>query len=316
MFSLVIITKNEVKNLARLLPEVSDWADEIIIYDNSDREQSQSALLAKQHGAKFYPSPLAWAGFGVQRQRAQALAQHDWILMLDADEIPDKAMKNAITRITQQTPQDTIYGMRRIDYIGSSAIDSPRVRLKPYWRLYPKRFGFDNTLVHESLQIEDAQTEVLDGYAHHYTSPDVAFWLRKRLAYALAWADERKNRPKRFGWSKIMLHSFGSFLKQYVVDKRCLCGKAGLITACLFAQYTFNKYALLYAEQRGLSTWYPQMKEQLEHALQNPEPAVGWKLPCLMLKRFVQQYRQASSQHRLFSAVLAAHHAFNQRVQL
>lgn len=312
MFSVVMITKNEHRNLSRLLPVLSGWADEIVIYDNSDREQNQSALLAEQYGAKFYRAQLSWAGFGVQRQRAQALATHDWILALDADEVPDETMRRAILQITNQPPQNTIYGMRNLDFIGHSRIDSPNVRLKAHWRLYPKRFGFDDALVHENLRLEGAHTAVLDGYAHHHTSPNSAFWLRKRLSYAQAWANDRVQK-KRFGVGKIVLHTVGAFFKQYFIDKRFLCGKAGLIYACLFAQYTFNKYALLYDQHRTpSSTLYPQMVEQLEHALTHPQSALGWRLPWVLAKRLMQTWWRSDFIH----AMMAMHHEFNQRVSL
>lgn len=310
MFSVVMITKNEHRNLSRLLPVLSGWADEIILYDNSDREQNQSALLAEQYGAKFYRAQLSWAGFGVQRQRAQALATHDWILALDADEVPDETMRRAIRQITDQPPQNTVYGMRRIDYIGSSAIDSPYARIKAHWRLYPKHFGFDDALVHESLVLNGAHTKVLPGYASHHTTPDIAFWLQKRLNYAIAWANDRAHQ-KRFGVGKIVLHTVGAFFKQYFIDKRFLCGKAGLIYACLFAQYTFNKYALLYAKHRQLPL-ETELRAQLDHALAHPQSALGWRLPWVLAKRFVAMGWRSG----FIRAMMAVHHEFNQRVSL
>lgn len=333
--SVVMITRNEARNLTRLLPELVDWVDEIIIYDNSDVERAESALLAQQYCAKFYPCMLAWAGFGVQRQRAQVLATGDWILALDADEIPDATLKQAIRAVVENPAETRVFGLRTLDYFGAHRIDSPRARIKAHWRLYRKTLGFDDALVHESVRLQGARTAVLEGYVHHYTSPTIAFWLEKRLRYARAWAQDRQGQ-KRFGIGKILKHSIGAFFKQYLVDKRFLCGRWGFFYACLFAQYTFNKYAILYDRQQHperypslaldttISHDFPPTQSNLEawivaqqqSALTSPQTLAWYALPWETFKRFVAVYVGKGGFRRgrygLLYAIIAAHHRFNQ----
>jgi (heptosyl)LPS beta-1,4-glucosyltransferase len=42
--------------------------------------------LARSLGARVY-SNTDWRGYGIQRQRAQDYATHDWVLMIDTDEL-------------------------------------------------------------------------------------------------------------------------------------------------------------------------------------------------------------------------------------
>ena len=110
--SVVMITQNEADNLRRCLPLIATVADEIIILDSGSSDDS--AAVAAQYGAQWHENH-DWQGYGIQRQRAQALATGDWILALDADEAPDAALLAALADIKKEAPASTIYGIRRLD---------------------------------------------------------------------------------------------------------------------------------------------------------------------------------------------------------
>ena len=139
--SVVMIVKDEAANLRRCLPRLATVADEIVILDSGSTDGSEA--VAAQYGARWFVN-TDWQGYGVQRQRAQALATGDWIFALDADESPDDALLAALARIKDETPGDTVYGVRRLDVLFGRFIDHPLWRGKPYWRLYPRRFKLKN----------------------------------------------------------------------------------------------------------------------------------------------------------------------------
>ena len=241
--SVVMIVKNEAKNLAISLPPLVGLADEIIILDSGSTDNSRE--IAESYGAKWFVN-TDWQGFGRQRQLAQSYATGDWILALDADEEITPPLKQSILKVIENTPADTVYGIKRIDCIFGHEIDNPHWFIKSHWRLYPKKFNYDNNLVHESVVLNGAKTTTLDGFMRHHTAPTPKFWLEKRLEYAKAWADDRHNQGKKVSFTKVLLNPFWAFFKQYVIDGRFLQGRYGLIYALLFTQYTFNKYACLY----------------------------------------------------------------------
>ena len=79
--SAVIIVKNEEAHLAQCLSTLQ-WVDELIVLDSGSTDAT--CRIAQSFDARVVQAE-DWQGFGIQRQRAQALARCDWILMIDAD---------------------------------------------------------------------------------------------------------------------------------------------------------------------------------------------------------------------------------------
>ena len=241
--SIVMIVKNEAKNLAISLPALQGLADEIIVLDSGSTDHSQAVV--EQYGGQWHIN-TDWLGFGKQRQLAQSYATGDWILALDADEELTPQLKDSILEIISKKPNDTVYGIKRIDCIFGHEIDNRYWSLKAHWRLFPRGFSYNDNLVHESVVLNGANTGTLNGFLRHHTAETPLFWLQKRLNYAKVWADDRYTLGKKVSMSSVITHTFWSFIKQYLIDGRFLKGRYGLIYSLLFTQYTFNKYAILY----------------------------------------------------------------------
>ena len=241
--SVVMMVKNEAKNLAISLPALKGWIDELIVLDSGSTDHGQQ--LVEEAGGQWYVN-TDWQGFGRQRQIAQSYATGDWILALDADEEVTEALKQSILQVIQHKPENIVYGIKRIDCIFGHEIDNPYWALKAHWRLYPKSFQYNDNLVHESVVLNQAETRQLKGFLLHHTAPTPEFWLSKRLDYAKAWAIDRHQRGKTTSIFSIITHTYWAFIKQYVVDGRFLKGRYGFVYSLLFTQYTFNKYAILY----------------------------------------------------------------------
>lgn len=250
--SVVMIVKNEAHNLALSLPAVAEFADEIIILDSGSTDNSQQ--IAESFGAKWFVN-TNWQGFGKQRQIAQSYATGEWILALDADEVVTIALKNSILQTIKNPPADTVYGIKRLDFVFGHQIDNALWGVKAYWRLFPKKFRFNNLLVHESLDISHASTQKLPGFLNHHTAPSLEFLLQKRLSYAQIWADEQFHQGKKANLFKVIANPIWQFIRQYILDGRFLQGKYGLIYSLIFCQYTFNKYLLL--RQKGKNQGQP-----------------------------------------------------------
>ena len=102
--SVVIITKNEEKNIKACLESVK-WADEIIVVDAESDDRTVE--IAKQYTDKVFVKP--WSGFGPQKNWGISKAQHEWIFILDADERVTPELKEEIlVTISEPTKIDEV----------------------------------------------------------------------------------------------------------------------------------------------------------------------------------------------------------------
>ncbi|MFQ3788615.1 glycosyltransferase family 2 protein [Halomonas sp. A29] len=243
----VLIVKNEAAHLRACL-ETLRWADEIVVLDSGS--QDTTCAIAREFTDKVVVN-ADWQGFGVQRQRAEALVESDWILMIDADERVTAELRDSIqAAVTAAEP--AIHTLPRLswcfgDFIRHSGWYPDRVA-----RLYPRgKAGYDAALVHEKLQNPNGlPVKALKGDLLHYTYRDLRHYLEKSAHYAQAWAEQRAARGKQGSLATGLVHGLGCFLRMYLLRAGFLDGRQGLLLALLSAHSTFAKYADLWIRTR------------------------------------------------------------------
>ncbi|MFU9136370.1 glycosyltransferase family 2 protein [Erwinia tasmaniensis] len=242
--SVVLIARDAAGLLPECLESVS-WADEIIVLDSGSSDDTPQ--IAARHGARVFHSD-EWHGYGKQRQLAQRYASHAMILMIDTDERITPTLRSAIESVLQQPASATaIYSLgRRNLFLGRFMRHSgwypDRVT-----RLYPASYQYNDNQVHESLDTQGQKIIPLKGDLLHLTCRDFSAFQWKQFAYAEAWAKQRHQQGKRCGFMSIFTHTLGAFLKTLLLRAGFLDGKQGWLLAMVNAQYTFNKYAALWA---------------------------------------------------------------------
>ena len=80
--SVCIITKNEERHLPACLDSVRGRVAEIVVLDSLSTDRTRE--IAQAAGARFSQQPFR--DFSSQKNACVALASHDWVLVLDADE--------------------------------------------------------------------------------------------------------------------------------------------------------------------------------------------------------------------------------------
>lgn len=242
--SVVMIVKNEAALLPDCLASVS-WADEIILLDSGSQDATSD--VAQQYGAKVFHSQ-DWPGYGRQRQRAQNHASGDMILMIDADERVTPALRAEIEQVLEAAPQpNNVYSLGRLNLFLGRFMRHSGWYPDRVVRLYPRAYSYNDHQVHESLETQQAQVVPLKGDLQHLTCRDFCAFQRKQLAYAEAWAQQRHQQGKRCGVFSVFSHTLGAFCKTLLLRAGFLDGKQGWLLAVVNAQYTFNKYAALWA---------------------------------------------------------------------
>lgn len=242
----MLIVKNEAHHLRECLDTLT-WADEIVVLDAGS--QDETCAIASEYTDNVSVN-MDWQGFGVQRQRAEALASHEWILMVDADERITPALQKSIQEAVQGGP--AVFSLGRLSWCFGRFIRHSG--WYPDWvaRLYPKgQASYNAALVHEKLVVPDGLTvKRLSGDLLHYTYRDLRHYLEKSAHYAQAWSEQRAAQGKTATLASGFTHGLACFVKMYLLKAGFKDGKQGFLLALLSAHSTFNKYADLWIRTR------------------------------------------------------------------
>ncbi len=248
--SVVMIAKNAADLLPDCLASVA-FADEIVLLDSGSTDDTLT--IARNAGVKVFTN-TDWQGYGIQRQRAQAYATGDYVLMIDTDERVTPELAHAIQAVLASPAPDTIYSIARRNYFLGRFMRHSGWYPDRVMRLYPReKYQYNRNAVHESLECAGASVVNLQGDLLHLTCRDFASFQQKQFNYATAWAKERHQQGKKTTLSGIFAHTLGAFLKTLVLRGGMLDGKQGWLLAVVNAQYTFNKYTELWALNHGYS---------------------------------------------------------------
>lgn len=118
--SVVLAVRNEELNLANCLESIKDIAGEIIVVDEYSTDRTVE--IAKRFGARVFEEPHHEI-FHITKQKALDLANGEWILQLDADEIITDALRDEIKEITNA---DNLL----LDEISNKKFEDPKNREK------------------------------------------------------------------------------------------------------------------------------------------------------------------------------------------
>ncbi|WP_128547858.1 glycosyltransferase family 2 protein [Larkinella soli] len=244
--SVVIITLNAERTLAKSLASVADWADEIILVDSGSTDATLS--IARKFECRVYHREFD--GFGTQKQYAVEQATHDWVLVLDADEIVSKPLALEIRELfTKGTPIMDGYALpRNLVFLGRVLRYSGQHR-QPILRLFDRRQGcISPTRVHESVQVAGpvgrfSAPLIHDSYGslHEYVV--------KMNQYTTLSAGEMAARQKKANLPLQGLRFLFTFLKIYIFRRGVLDGYPGFVWALLSAVYPVIKYTKLHEIQ-------------------------------------------------------------------
>ncbi len=240
--SVVIVCKNEAAVIGRTLQSLQGLTDDIVVYDNGSSDDT--ITIARQFPVRVYEG--IWEGFGKTKNTAIALARHDWILNIDADEAIDEKLKNSILALSLNN-DETIYEIKFKNFFGDKWLKYGEWGSDWHIRFFNrKKVSWNEAPVHEEL----VYTEVisigkLKGNILHHTAINLEKYKVKLEKYAELNAKKYFEKGKKAGSLKKYSAAFFSFFQNYIFRAGFLDGKAGYQCAVLMAGYTYNKYANL-----------------------------------------------------------------------
>ena len=239
--SVVVLTRNEEKNIERCLQAVK-WADEIVIVD--DKSTDKTIDIARQFTSKIIVSESR-GNLSKQRNIGIDNSSGDWILQMDADERVTAELKNKIANLLEN---------------GSDFAAFSFIRMNNFCGKFLK-FGGEGS--HKSLRLfkagmarfhgRDDRIEVSgkvcdwDAVMEHYNSPSIEHYVLTQNFYSQTEAEDL-NKSLRIISKKQLRKELISgpiklFFKIYIKRKGFKDGLHGLVFAVLSAWRRFLIYA-------------------------------------------------------------------------
>ncbi len=242
--SVIVITKNESHNIEACLLSVL-FADQIVVLDSGSTDGTLE--MAQKIGAQVSQNP-DWQGFGVQKNRALALARSDWVLSIDADEQVTPDLMASINKAINSGEAEA-YEIPRLTQFCGQWIQhcgwTPDLVLRLFKRASAR---FSDDLVHERLVLNNPRARIdrLSEPLLHYSYRTPADYWSKLQHYSRDWALQRHRDGKRTTMTRAALSGIAAFLRSYVFRLGFLDGALGFAVCLMQAQAAFGKYFELY----------------------------------------------------------------------
>jgi len=242
--SVVIITKNEEKNIRRCLESVR-WADEIIVVDAFSSDATVEIVKEFTHAVH----QKEWTGFAKQKEYALTLAANEWVLSLDADEEISPQLKEEILSLNDS--DISAYEILRENYFLNKKITTCGWDKDFQLRLFNKKKTSVtvNKLVHEGFLV-DGKKMKLNSPMYHYTTTSLEKMIGKINYYSSLHAIENSSKKKKITGLSIFLHGVSAFLRPYISLKGYKDGMHGLLISFLNGLTTILNYAKLWELQK------------------------------------------------------------------
>lgn len=242
--SAVMIVKNGARTIRRTLESLREFED-VVVYDNGSTDGTQEI-------ARDYPNVHLiegnFDGFGTTKNRAASFAKHDWVLIIDSDEVVDEDLLKALQ--TKALDSHTIYIVNFLAYYKEIQIKHSGWSNQKIRRLYNKSVThFNDNAVHENIMDKGMKKEPIEGNMKHYSYMSISDFIIKLDRYSTLFAKDNVGK-RSSSPTKAFFNGLYSFFRTYILKRGFLDGYAGLIIAFSHMATNFYKYIKLYEMNR------------------------------------------------------------------
>lgn len=247
--SAVMIVKNGARTIDKSLESLKQF-DDVVVYDNGSTDGTQ-AIAARYPNVRLIEGEFD--GFGTTKNRAASYAKHDWILIIDSDEVVDDGLLYALQ--TKSLDSHTIYIVNFLAYYKEIQIRHSGWNNQKIRRLYNKKTTrFNDNAVHENIIDDGMKKAEIEGNMKHYSYMSITDFIIKVDRYSTLFARDNVGK-KHSSPAKAFFNGLYSFFRTYILKRGFLDGYAGLIIAFSHMATNFYKYIKLYElnrEQHGV----------------------------------------------------------------
>ena len=247
--SVVIITFNEERNIARCLASVISIADEIVVVDSFSTDKTEN--ICKSFDLRFVQHQFE--GHIEQKNWAITQATYPHVLSRDADEALDDRLQKSILQLKNNWNFEGYEMNRLTNYCGKFIHYSgwyPDKKL----RLWDSRKGkWGGTNPHDKYELINPKSKIgyLKGDILHYSFYSIEEHYKQVNYFTDIMSKALFAKGKRASFLSIYLNPLAKFISAYFFRLGFLDGYSGFMVCKISAYATYLKYFKLKALEKN-----------------------------------------------------------------
>ena len=244
--SATIITLNEEDKIRQCLESLQGVADELVVVDSLSTDNTKS--ICEEFGVRFIEQK--WLGYSEQKNLANNIASHDWILSIDADEVLSDELKKSILKIKNEEREtkneELVYSFNRLNNYCGKWIHHSGFYPDKKIRIWNRKIGKWEGIVHEVIKFSTKVKEVhLKGDLLHYSYSKPEDFEKQVFKFAEMRAQHYFDKGKKNAGLLSVVSPIFFFIKHYLIRLGFLDGKEGFVMCWVSAKATRHKYKTL-----------------------------------------------------------------------
>jgi glycosyltransferase involved in cell wall biosynthesis len=252
--SVCILACDEERELERCIRAVQ-WADEVVVVVDA-KSCDGSEAVARRLASRVESRP--YSGDVEQKRYCTSLAKHDWVLIIDPDEVVSDRLAASIRKrlsdpmaMGQTAGSDPIvaYQLNRLTYHLGRWIRHgdyfPDWKLRLFRKSRARWTGRDP---HGRVEV-DGSCQRLEGELFHYSYLDLADQVARIQFFSDQAAEALVREGVRFRIRDLILRPPARFLRGYILRGGFRDGLPGFVIAAATSFHVFLKYAKQWEKQ-------------------------------------------------------------------
>jgi glycosyltransferase involved in cell wall biosynthesis len=244
---------NEEERLARCLESLA-WCDEVLVVDAHSTDRSPEITRGF---ANVRLLQHEYHGAAAQKNWAIPRCRHEWVFVLDADEVCPPALADEIRRTVARADAAPAHVVRRRTWFLGRRIRYSGWQHDRVARLFRRDDAlYDNRRVHARLLLRSDGRPALrtcptmESPIDHHMVDSVAEYVERSRRYGLWGAAQCWRDGRRVSAARVVAGPALRFLRAYALYGGFLDGRAGLVFCGCQAVAVFSKWASLWGWQR------------------------------------------------------------------
>lgn len=236
--SVVVLTKNEERNIGDCLKSVHGWADEIVVVD--DESSDNTLKIVHEYTDKIIQRKMDVEGR--HRNFAYSQARNNWVLSLDADERVTEELKAEIEGAIGEGCEYNGFTIPRRNFIGNYWVKYAGWYPSPQLKLFRKdKFRYEEAGVHPRAFMDDPCGH-LKGDIIHYSYRNIEDFLNKLNNQTTREAEKWYSQNKPMRLARFLRRTIDRFFRSYIGKKGWKDGFVGFVIAFFAGLYQFLSY--------------------------------------------------------------------------